>query len=82
MDKPNEKAVEAEKAREEPKKEEPKADPKPNTGGGIPVFSEKRKGKSIIGASGQVIVFDNEGRAKVNEIDALYLKSCSGYKVG
>jgi hypothetical protein len=48
----------------------------------VSVFSESRKGKTIFAASGQAIIFDNDGKATVNEIDALYLKKCSGFVVG
>ena len=44
------------------------------------IISETRKGKTILGASGEKIVFDSEGRATVNETDALYLKNCPGFK--
>jgi hypothetical protein len=48
----------------------------------IQVFSESRKGATIYAASGTPIVFDNEGKAMVNEVDALYLKQCPGFRVG
>jgi hypothetical protein len=49
---------------------------------GIVVVSESRKGKTIVAASGDPIVFDAEGKAMVSEMDALYLKSCPGFIVG
>jgi hypothetical protein len=67
------------------------ADPKPGTGdnppiqpapGKVAVVSKRRKGKTIFAVSGKPIVFDNEGKATVNEEDALYLKSCPDFIVG
>jgi hypothetical protein len=50
--------------------------------GKVAVVSESRKGKTIIAVSGEPIVFDNKGKATVNEEDALYLKQCPDFKVG
>ncbi|GHT84387.1 hypothetical protein FACS1894137_07360 [Spirochaetia bacterium] len=49
--------------------------------GTVKVISESRKGQTIIAASGQPIVIDNEGNATVSEIDALYLKQMPGFIV-
>jgi hypothetical protein len=54
----------------------------PPVPGKVTVFSESRKGKTIIAVSGEPIVFDDEGKATVNEEDALYLKTCPGFIVG
>jgi len=51
-------------------------------GGEIAIFSEERKGKTIVAVSGQPIVFDENGNAKVSEADALYLKQIPGFKIG
>jgi hypothetical protein len=58
------------------------ANPPPDPAASIPVFSESRKGITVHAASGQPIVFDDEGKATVNEVDALYLKQCPGFVVG
>lgn len=55
---------------------------KPSSSGKAVVVSEGRKGKTIFAASGKPIVFDDEGKAEVEEADALYLKNCPGFKVG
>ena len=66
-----------------PEEKNPPSDPPPkDEKGEIPVFSEERKGKKIIGASGKVIEFDDNGKAKVNKVDAEYLKEFEGFKVG
>jgi hypothetical protein len=56
--------------------------PAPPARGKTAVVSESRKGKTIFAVSGEPIVFDNEGKAAVNEEDALYLKGCPGFIVG
>jgi hypothetical protein len=56
--------------------------PAPPDPGKVAVVSESRRGKTIFAVSGDPIVFDNEGKATVNEEDALYLKSCPGFIVG
>jgi hypothetical protein len=72
-------------------KGEASTDPEPGAGdnppvppapGKVAVVSESRKGKTIFAVSGEPIVFDNEGKATVNEEDALYLKNCPGFVVG
>jgi hypothetical protein len=74
-----------------PPEEKPEGPPKiePNTGGDnapsgdgeVSVFSEKRKGKTITAVTGKPIVFDADGRAKVSQADADYLKTLPGFEV-
>lgn len=56
--------------------------PEENPVGDVPVFSESRKGKTVVAVTGRFIVFDKEGRAKAGTEDAVYLKSCPGFDVG
>jgi hypothetical protein len=67
---------------EQGKNERSLVHPAPSIHGKAAVVSESRKGKTIIAVSGEPIVFDNEGKATVNEEDALYLKNCPGFIVG
>jgi hypothetical protein len=64
-----------------PKEDTPDIPKKPEGDGKIEIVvtSEKRKGKTIFAVSGNPIVFDNEGRAKVGIKDAEYLKNCPGF---
>ena len=67
---------------ETPAVSEEKAKPAKAGKGGLPftvkdgrvtVFSKDRAGKKIIAKTGEIIVFDADGKASVREADALYL---------
>ncbi|GHV91219.1 hypothetical protein AGMMS50268_17220 [Spirochaetia bacterium] len=80
---------EGENQTDSPNEEKEKTEPKSGAENGgdnspalVSVVSESRKGQTIIAASGQPIALDNEGKAKVCEIDALYLKQIPGFQVG
>ena len=50
-----------------------------NPDGTVEVWSKKRAGRSVIGASGEVITFDDKGFAKVKLEDALHFKEVPGF---
>lgn len=50
-----------------------------NPDGTVEVWSKKRAGRSVIGASGDIVTFDDKGFAKVNLEDALHFKDVPGF---
>ena len=67
---------------EAPSGEGEKDKPLPSEGkGGVAIFSENRKGKTIVAVTGKPIVFDADGNAKASQADAEYLKGIPGFEV-
>lgn len=67
--------------------EKVKQEPKTGTGfqfnvssdGFVEVISEKRAGKSVTGATGEIITFDDKGYAKVKLEDAIHFSQVPGF---
>ena len=67
--------------------EKVKQEPKTGTGfqfnvssdGFVEVISEKRAGKSVTGATGDIITFDDKGYAKVKLEDAIHFSQVPGF---
>ena len=67
--------------------EKVKQEPKTGTGfqfnvssdGFVEVISEKRAGKSVTGATGEIITFDDKGYAKVKLEDAMHFSQVPGF---
>lgn len=50
-----------------------------SAGGFVEVISEKRAGKSVVGATGDIVTFDDFGHAKARAEDALHFSQVPGF---
>ncbi len=76
----NQKQTDSEKKTEKNKADKNSGLPFTVKDGVVEVVSVKRAGKSVIGASGEIIKFDNNGVAKVKLVDAMHFAKISGFE--